>query len=160
MAITWSGMRKKLEEGYLAPSLRGRIQYFATSYRESHDGDKGRASIWLDGEEVLKSNYFDKERQIYNEWKYTGFRAWRERISYVQDQGGFDQNNFYRAFAEFDNQGIEASLESDNSLVRLWAVLDRRLGKRRLLALADRMEQEIDYIRFFIGYGSRPRGCR
>lgn len=29
---SWSGIRKKLETEYLAPSLRGHIQYYATSY--------------------------------------------------------------------------------------------------------------------------------
>ena len=32
---TWSGIKAKLENEYLAESLRGRIQYFATTYRES-----------------------------------------------------------------------------------------------------------------------------
>ena len=51
---TWSGMRNKLENNYLCPALRGRIQYFATSYWESHD-QTGRAAIRLDGVEVLRS---------------------------------------------------------------------------------------------------------
>ena len=50
---TWSGIRNKLENEYLCPALRGRIQYFATSYWESHD-QTGRAAIRLDGVEVLR----------------------------------------------------------------------------------------------------------
>ncbi len=41
---TWSGTRKKLETDYLCPALRGRVRYFATTYRESHDRE-GRAAI-------------------------------------------------------------------------------------------------------------------
>ena len=44
---TWSGIRNKLEHDYLCPALRGRIQYFAASYRESHD-QTGRAAIRQD----------------------------------------------------------------------------------------------------------------
>lgn len=33
---TWSGIRHKLETEYLAPSLRGHIQYFATSRIVNH----------------------------------------------------------------------------------------------------------------------------
>ena len=55
---TWSGMRNKLETKYLAESLRGRIRYFATTYRESHD-QIGRAAILLDGQEILKGNFFN-----------------------------------------------------------------------------------------------------
>ena len=62
---TWSGIRNKLENDYLCPALRGRIQYFATSYWESHD-QTGRAAIRLDGVEVLRSNYYAYEQ---NYWK-------------------------------------------------------------------------------------------
>ena len=48
---TWSGIRNKLERDYLCKSLRGRIQYFATSYSKSADHE-GRAAIRLDGVEV------------------------------------------------------------------------------------------------------------
>ena len=34
--------------------------------------------------------------------------------------GGFDNHSFYQAFAEFDNQSIETSLESRNLLVHLY----------------------------------------
>ena len=37
MGISWSTMRKKLETENLCDSLRGRITYFATRYRKSHD---------------------------------------------------------------------------------------------------------------------------
>ena len=47
------------------------------------------------------------------------------------------------------NKSIEKSLVSDNPIVRIFAILDRRLGKRRLLALEDSMEQELDWVRAF-----------
>ena len=55
---TWSGIRNKLENDYLCPALRGRIQYFATSYWESAMTMTGRAAIRVDGVEVLRSNYY------------------------------------------------------------------------------------------------------
>ena len=61
----------------------------------------------------------------------------------------FDQKVFYEAFGIFDNQIIEKSLVSENPLVRIFALLDRRLGKRRLLALEESMEQELDWVRAF-----------
>ena len=65
------------------------------------------------------------------------------------EQGTFDQKVFYEAFGIFDNQSIEKSLVSENPLVRIFALLDRRLGKRRLLALEKSMEQELDWVRAF-----------
>ena len=133
---TWSGIRNKLESDYLCPALRGRIQYFATSYWASHD-QTGRAAIRLDGVEVLRSNYYAYEQNYWN--RYQALR--REGIG----QDDF----FYEAFHEFDNQSIEKSLTSENPLVRVFALLDRRLGKRRLLALEESMEQELDWVRAF-----------
>ena len=63
--------------------------------------------------------------------------------------GIFDQRDFYMSFREFDSQKIEASLESENPLVRLFAVLDRRIGKRRLLNMKDKMEREPDWLKTF-----------
>ena len=65
---TWSGIRNKLESDYLCPALRGRIQYFATSYWESHD-QTGRAAIRLDGVEVLRSNYYAYEQNYWNRYQ-------------------------------------------------------------------------------------------
>ena len=69
--------------------------------------------------------------------------------AYALEQGTFDQRVFYEAFGIFDNQSIEKSLVSENPLVRIFALLDRRLGKRRLLALEESMEQELDWVRAF-----------
>ena len=43
---TWSGIRNKLENDYLCPALRGRIQYFATSYWEAMTKQAGRPFDW------------------------------------------------------------------------------------------------------------------
>ena len=154
---TWSGIRNKLENDYLCPTLRGHIQYFATSYWESHD-QTGRAAIRLDGVEVLRSNYYAYEQNYWN--RYQALR--REGIGQddrtapfrlahegTLNDGCFDNGFFYEAFHEFDNQSIEKSLVSKNPLVRILALLDRRLGKRRLLALEESMEQELDWVRAF-----------
>ena len=65
---TWSGIRNKLENEYLCPALRGRIQYFAASYRESHD-QTGRAAIRLNGVEVLRSSYYAYEQNYWNRYQ-------------------------------------------------------------------------------------------
>lgn len=149
-------MRAKLENEYLAESLRGHIQYFATSYSRCPDHE-GRAAVRLDGEEILKGNYFDMSTARYNAEKR--LRAEAPEISYKElwvkskyaalDEGRFDQRYFYAAFREFDNQPIGDSLESENPLVRMFAVLDGRVGKRRLVKLADRIESEPEWLRAF-----------
>lgn len=132
----WSKTRNKLETEYLAESLKGHIQYYVTTYKKSHDRE-GRASIRFDGKEILQGNY-------YNQWNKSNLipkdGKYEERMMFdnpfVDDTalelGLFDQRNFYSAFDEFDNQSIERSLSSENLLVKIFALLDRRTGKRRL----------------------------
>ncbi len=154
---TWSSMRKKLESDYLCSSLQGHIQYFATSYSKSADHE-GRAAIRLDGVEVLRSNYYDYDQ---NYWKrYQKLRsstsgnenpkiAFQLAYEGALNDGCFDNWFFYEAFHIFDNQSIEKSVVHNNPLVRIFALLDRRLGKRRLLALGETMEQELEWVRTF-----------
>ncbi len=122
---TWSGMRKKLEREYLAESLRGHIQYYATSYRKSHDHE-GRAAIRYDGKEIIKGCYW-------NNWMKAGLFPRDEKYerrmavenAYMDDValklGVFDQRCFYQAFEEFEHQSIEESLVSDNLIIRILA---------------------------------------
>ena len=156
---TWSGIKNKLENDYLCPALRGRIQYFVTRYHEAHDRE-GRAAIRLDGVEVLRSNYYD-----YRDTLWSRFNLLRDdpndyRLAYEStlNDGCFDQRVFYEAFDIFDNQSIEESMNSDNPLVRILALLDRRLGKRRLLAMKEKMEKELAWVRVFYGIRMQAEG--
>lgn len=136
----WSGMRHKLEKEYLAESLRGRIQYFATTYNFSHDRE-GRAAILLDGKEILRGGYYNKIFGNCDEHTAIDETA--------LDAGCFDQRSFYSAFEIFDNQSIEQSLNSDNLLVKIFAILDRRTGKRRLVKMKEQIGNEPRIIQFF-----------
>ena len=143
---TWSGIRHKLETEYLAPSLRGHIQYFATSYSKSPDHE-GRAAIRYNGKEIIKGNYWNQYVKAHLFPKDDNYeRRMHESFPFVDNTalelGIFDQRCFYQAFEEFDTQSIEKSLVSDNLIVRILAVLDRRIGKRRLISMKDFMEEE------------------
>ena len=111
---TWSGIKAKLENEYLAESLRGRIQYFATTYRESHDRE-GRAAILCDGKEILRGAYYNKFAPL---WEYE----------------------------DIDDTALR---EGDNLLVRIFAILDRRVGKRKILAMKDELSVQPAAFRMF-----------
>lgn len=143
---TWSGIRHKLETEYLALSLRGHIQYFATTYSKSPDHE-GRASIRYNGKEIIKGNYWNQYVKAHLFPKDDTYeRRMHESFPFVDNTalklGVFDQRCFYRAFEKFDNQSIDKSLVSDNLIVRIFVVLDRRIGKRRLISMRDFMEEE------------------
>ena len=144
---TWSGIRHKLESEYLAESLRGRIRYFVTAYRESHD-QVGRAAILLDGKEILRGNYFNyyfKDHLIPNDPN----RKWHAMDEVALNHGIFDEYSFYHSFSIFDNQSIEESLFSDDLLVRIFAILDRRVGRRRLITMQEHMKNEPQVLQLF-----------
>lgn len=84
---TWSGIRVKLEKDYLAPSLRGHITYFATSYSKCPDHE-GRAAVLYDGKEILSSNYY--EHMIYQSIQWNKIKEADPDIS--------DSRKWIRAF--------------------------------------------------------------
>ena len=125
--ISWSGVRKILERENICDSLKGRVQYFQTRYRGAHD-QHGRVAIRLDGEELVKANYHDP----YDEMK-----------------DAMCSPPFYSAFYEYHNNSIDKSLESADPLVRLFAFVDKRVGKRRLEKLLPEIEKQPEWLQTF-----------
>ena len=159
---TWSGIRKKLESEYLAESLKGDISYFATSYSRSPDHE-GRAAIRYKGKEIIKGCYYHnwtKAASFPKDEKYE--KRMKEEFAFMDDTalrlGIFDQRCFYNAFAEFDQQSIEMSLKSENLIVRIFAVLDRRVGKRRLALMKETIAEEPDTFQEFYAIRVKAEG--
>ncbi|MCB6181458.1 hypothetical protein LI268_06105 [Dialister invisus] len=86
----------------------------------------------------------------------------KEEFAFMDDTalrlGIFDQRCFYNAFAEFDQQSIEMSLKSENLIVRIFAVLDRRVGKRRLALMKETIAEEPDTFREFYAIRMKAEG--
>lgn len=72
--------------------------------------------------------------------------------------GQFDHWCFYKAFDEFDNQSIEKSLSSENAIVRVFAILDRRIGKRRLRSIQENIHNEGEVFRTFFNIRATAEG--
>ena len=152
--MPFSKIKKRLETEFLAPSLQGRVTYFATSYSKCPDHE-GRAAIRVDGVEVFKSSYYEKmmiHSQKVSELTEGGMsymESWMQAFEEAEKAGGFNQKWFYMAFDKFTTQPIEDSLKSEYPLVRIFAILDRRTGKRRLAAMAEEMRSAPPYIQVF-----------
>lgn len=52
----------------------------------------------------------------------------------------YTDNEFCDALEQYRNQEIQVSISSSNPLVKMFAILDRRIGKRTL----NRLREEID----------------
>lgn len=145
---SWSDVKKRLEEDCLAPSLRGRVSFFMTRYSHAHD-EFGRVAVRVDGKEVLKGCDLDwsinsawyREEALRGDPKIKELETTDERWDRIADRsvdlGCVTRWDFYDAYDCFENQSIEDSLNGKNGLVRLMAILDRRVGKRRLRKLRD-----------------------
>ncbi len=148
MGQSLSGMRKQLEKENICECLKGRIKYFLTLYHESHDGWEGRISVILDDKEIFKSNTA--------EWDYTTGEMWKngnrdyEKITIESHkEGAVGVSSFYQAFYYYQNHSISESLSSENALVRLFAVLDKRAGKRTLKKLEAELLSQPQWLQVF-----------
>jgi hypothetical protein len=169
MGQSWSGVKKRLEEDLLCDSLKGRVKYFITKYKSSHD-ESGRVAILVDGKEIIAGNifnYYKGYREIEKKYKselHVPRRVWNgkeiendlensEVEAYIDrirlDEGIFDVWQFTDALDEFLVSGIEDSLYSQNPLIRLFAILDRRVGKRTLKKIRETVKDQPEWLQYF-----------
>ena len=118
---SWSGMRKYLEQEILAETLKGRVRYGCTSY-VGMDGCH-IFEICIDGKQVKRfswetvNTFFLQNGYKQNTDSYGVSEYWEE---------------FCKALEIYRNQSIQESIASPNPIIRMFAVLDRRVGKRTL----------------------------
>ena len=136
---SWGELNKRLSE-LLCDSLKGRIAYFLTRYHKVHNS-YGRASIRLDGRELVCFSWFEhylQEDDYDRAWRAADPEAeWKKLKAEWNESGTLGDMDFLEAVTAFLDGPIEASLQSDNYIVRVLAVLDRRTGKRTLRRLYD-----------------------
>ena len=137
---SWSGLNKQLTE-CLCDSLRNRVTYFLTRYNEVHNS-YGRAAIRLDGKELVIFSWIDMYKQdsdINEHWKETGI--WDgdtlELKNKWEKEGILSDWDFLQAATDFLQMPIEEALISNNCLIRIFAILDRRVGKRTIKQIKD-----------------------
>ncbi len=155
---SWSGMRKYLEKDILADSLRGRIKYGCTRYvgmENCHIFD-----VCIDGVQVKRfswetvNSYFIDEGYTKNP-SPSGIGEYWSEFWYLIDKYSINQRTEYtdeefcEALEIYRNQNIQESIFSSNPLVRMFAVLDRRIGKRTLQKLKATIEEQPEWLRQF-----------
>jgi hypothetical protein len=148
----WSSLKKRVE-ALFAPSVAGRVELRMTGYRWNRDRE-GRAWITVDGAEVHNFCTFTQWRDAANLADDLAalksqpslsdrHEAYREATSILQERGVLSQGQFAQALADYCDLPLEQALESPVMLHRALAVLDRRLGKRRLKVLELRTDEHV-----------------
>lgn len=148
---SFSGMRKYLEQEMLAKTLRGRVRYGCTAYVGMDgchifeicvDGKPMKRFSWETVNTYFMNNGYTKNKNPSGTAEY-----WREfwtlldRYS-VNERDEFTDEEFCEALTLYRTQDIRESIASPNPLVRMFAVLDRRIGKRTLAKLETEMEKQ------------------
>lgn len=141
---SWSGLNKQMSDN-ICDKLKGRITYFLTRYHEVHNS-YGRASIRLDGNELTNFSWVDMYKQdcgINKLWEETG--SWDYQNSELKEKwdnkAAFSDYDFLAAATSYLQLSIKDALDSDNYLIKVFAIMDRRVGKRIL----DRIRAEEEY---------------
>ncbi|ABR34777.1 SF0329 family protein [Clostridium beijerinckii] len=142
---SWSGIKGRLEESLCDP-LKNRITYFLTRYHKVHDA-YGRAAIRLEGKELVCFSWIEMYRQEYAVSQITRNNlasSYKEAEDTLKSD--WDKNctyydmDFLEAVQKFFHLSIQDALESDNYIIKVLAVLDRRVGKRTLKQICMKME--------------------
>ena len=144
----------------LCDSLKDKISYFYTSYHEVHNA-YGRATIRYENKELVSFSWIDMYKQesetssIYHERKQEG-----EKVSYLQLIGELEKEkwmpegklcdaDFINSLTIYLKTDIATALNSDNYLLRVFAYMDRRVGKRTLIKIKEDVEKLPDWVKQF-----------
>jgi len=140
--MKWNKIRKELLDR-LSENLKGRLDYHLTSYKNS-TGFIGRAWITLDGEQIVNfsnQDTFTKFDSYSNSSVGTGYIT-HEPISDTErtngnliEKGEFSKYDFGHTAWEFINLDVNVAIVSNNVILRSLAVVDRRVGLKRLKEL-------------------------
>lgn len=146
---SWSGMRKYLEEDMLCEALRGRVRYHLTTYPNMDKA--GHFEVFVDGQsrKIFSMDYAASQLYLASDksdklWE----NFWKQRKN-AQTHQQFDDMQFAEALAEYRVSNIQDAVHSENSIVRMFAVLDRRVGKRTLTLLKDKIAEQPEWLQFF-----------
>ena len=153
---SWSGMRKFLEQDMLAESLKGRIRYGCTSYIGMDNCHI--FEICVDGTPVKRfsletvNSYFIREGYKEDKNPFGMMDYWAEfwvlLDKYpVGERTEYTDEEFCMALEKYRNQAVRESLQSGDPLVRMFAVLDRRIGKRTLNQLRKELDKQPPWLR-------------
>ena len=134
---SWSGLNKWLNE-CLCEELKGRITYFLTRYHKVHDS-YGRAAILLDSKELVCFSWIEQYRQEqqvavkHNEDRSKDWFALYDELRPVWNETcTLCEWDFMDAVLKFHNLSIQNALNAEDYIIKILAILDKRVGKRTL----------------------------
>ncbi|MDN0033813.1 hypothetical protein QVN85_12965 [Oscillibacter valericigenes] len=146
---SWSGLSKQLTDS-LCDALKSRITFFLTRYHSVHDS-YGRAAIRLDGKELVVFSWvemYHQEADTSELWKVDRQRPYDEMVEELKPKWDADctysEMDFLDAALTFRNMSIKDALDSENYIIKILVILDKRIGKRTL----DQIKTANEYLQY------------
>ncbi len=164
---SWSNLKKKMND-LLCDSLKGKITYFYTTY---YGGRRtyGRATINYNKKEIVAFSWdaehsqWDEEYKILIQEDERGINIQAEAEENLMREKWMPEcklcdADFMNAITVYLNSDIASSLDSDNYLLRIFAYMDRRVGKRTLVKIKDKVETLPDWVKQFYNLRCEAEG--
>ena len=148
---SWSNLKKQMND-LICDSLKDKISYFYTSYHEVHNA-YGRATINYNKKEMVAFSWVEmyaqelEVSQLYQEGKKVSYGE-LEKGKWIPECKLCDAD-FINSLTIYLKTDIAISLHSDNYLLRVFAYMDRRVGKRTLIKIKDDVEKLPDWVKQF-----------
>ena len=152
---SWSALKKQMND-LLCASLKDKITYFYTSYHQVHNA-YGRATINYEKRELVAFSWVEMYKQEWacsQEYKERHFKPkdYEDMLqTYQQVADALEkeqwmpactlcEGDFINSITIYLKTDIATALHSDNYILRIFAYMDRRVGKRTLLKIKDEVE--------------------
>lgn len=148
---SWSALKKQMND-LLCASLKDKITYFYTSYHQVHNA-YGRATINYEKKELVA---FSWEEMYKQEWDVSASVQKGEAVSYERLEKEqwmsactLCEGDFINSVTIYLKTDIADALYSDNYILRVFAYMDRRVGKRTLIKIKEDAEALPEWVKQF-----------
>ncbi len=154
---SWSGMRKYLEQEMTSESFHGRLRYDCTTYC-GMDGNSVFRVFCDDVEikrfshETVNGYFIEKGIKKYDN-TLSDRQAYWDGYWFLLDEyppnkrTEYTDYKFCKALEKYRNSDISVSIRSESPIVLMFALFDRRVGKRTLVSIKDFMETQPQWLR-------------
>ena len=153
----WSKTRKRLNN-LLAGSLKGRLVYnheVYTTNKYKYNSEMHVFYIYLDKQIIFATNPLGEE-------KYSG-----EISNMLKEVDKNEEFILYKALEKLHYSAlskyiytisIDEALTSENYIYHIFAIFDRRLGKRRLIEIVKNVDTEPEWFRKYVIIRAKAEG--
>lgn len=126
--MQWSKLKSRIKS-FVCPELKDRIDFHLTSYRKSHDG-ADKVWITIDGRKIFSFDHYPFERAETMAY-YQGLDTQEVKDSLLAKEI-HNPADFGFSMREYLDLPLDDALKSVNPIIKAFALIDRRTGKRTI----------------------------